>query len=216
MLERRRAKIGPPVQHVEPARASTLALRGIVPRPARSVARRVLRALRPPHYELAWLTTTLAVSRAPRRSDWKTIARAGVTSVVDLRAELMDRGEQARRYRIEYLRLPIEEYTAPSEAVLARLSAWIAERMDAGQQVLVFCREGRGRSPMVACSALLRQGWTLGAAYMALRRARPEASLNRAQDELLNRYAGTLAEASLPAKVNAERPITRRRRGVAE
>jgi protein-tyrosine phosphatase len=175
-----------------------------------------MRALRPPRYHLSWLTSTLAVSRAPRRSDWKTIAQAGVTSVVDLRAELMDRGEHARRYRIEYLRLPIEEYTAPSEAVLTRLSAWIADRMDAGQLVLVFCREGRGRSPMVACSALLRQGWTLGAAYMALRRARPEASLNRAQDELLNRYAGTLAEALQPPKPAALRTATRRRREAQE
>jgi protein-tyrosine phosphatase len=208
MLERRRAKAG--AQGFRAARAASPGLGDLLRLPARSFAERLAGALNGP-YPLYWLSNNLAISRAPRRPEWKEIAAAGITSVVDLRAEVMGDADPSRRYHIEYLRLPIEEQTLPAEAVLERLGTWISDRLGSGRQVLVFCRQGRGRSPLVACAALVSAGWTLLAAYQALNRARPEAPLTRAQQELLEQYAEHMAETPQPLKAAMERLRARRR-----
>jgi protein tyrosine phosphatase (PTP) superfamily phosphohydrolase (DUF442 family) len=140
-------------------------------------------------YRLYWLTPKLAVSRAPTPGDWRRIGAAGISAVVDLRAEAAEVSLFEQAAGIEYLRMPIEEYKAPSEADLQRVASWICERLSVEKAVLVHCREGLGRSPLVACAALVQHGLSLETARQTLRKGRPEALLNEAQDSLLNAFA---------------------------
>lgn len=141
-------------------------------------------------HPLYWLTSDLAISPAPTPADWPSIHDAGVRSVVDLRSEMPDNATIVERHGLNYLRWPIEEHAAPSEAELRLVTDWILNRIESGGPVLVHCREGRGRSALVACATLVRLGLPLPNAYQALRRVRPQTSLSDEQADLLQRFAG--------------------------
>ena len=158
-------------------------------RSLRSLLRRLPFVPRRRRYRISWLTTQLAVSRAPNPRDWRVIRAAGIAAVVDLRAEAEEVSSLAHAGGLEYLRLPIEEHTAPTEAELQGVANWICERLAAGRPVLVHCRAGLGRSPLVACAALVRHGLSLEAASAMLKQGRPQAHLTEAQDALLTTFA---------------------------
>jgi predicted protein tyrosine phosphatase len=140
-------------------------------------------------YHISWLTAGLAVARAPRSHEWRRISAAGISAVVDLRAEALDTGQLALAHGIEYLRLPVMEHDVPTEAELLQVTDWICERLAQDKAVLVHCRAGMGRSPLVACAALVRRGDSLATAYDLLRRARPWASMTEVQASLLEAFA---------------------------
>jgi protein-tyrosine phosphatase len=147
--------------------------------------------VRPPSFACYWLSDDIAISRAPSARDVRGMQRAGVRSVLDMRLEAADRSEHFDRRGMRYLRLPVAEGSAPTLDELRLVTDWILERMNDGP-VLVHCREGRGRSALVACAVLLRQGAPLFNAYQTLRRARPEASLSDEQADALAAFAAML------------------------
>jgi protein-tyrosine phosphatase len=143
-------------------------------------------------HRLYWLTSDLAISRAPADGHLPIIHEAGVRSILDLRAETEDCQPIAHAAGLGYLRLPVKEGDAPKAEELKVLTDWIEQRITTDGPVLVHCREGRGRSAMVACAALVQLGLPLFEAYQALRRARPDVVLNALQDEALRQFAQNL------------------------
>jgi protein-tyrosine phosphatase len=139
--------------------------------------------------DLYWLTSDIAVSREPELAEWADVVRAGIHSVVDLRAEQPDNALEVQGHGLRYLRLPITDGGAPSDQQLALVTDWIVERIGADGPVLIHCREGRGRSPLVACAALVKLGMPAFEAYQVLRRARPQVALSGEQEEVLRRFA---------------------------
>src|SRR4051794_5180218 len=121
-----------------------------------SFLRRVLASRGAKALELYWLTSDIAVSREPAVDEWRAVREAGVRCVVDLRAEQEDNGVVVQQAGMRYLRLPIDEGGAPTEQELELVTDWIVERIASEGPVLVHCREGRGRSPLVACAALVK------------------------------------------------------------
>ena len=145
--------------------------------------------LRRPRHQLYWLTDDIAISRLPDPGDLRSMHRAGVRCVVDVRLETEDRRALFDRAGLRYLQVPIAEGSAPTIAHLRLVTDWIVERLANEGPVLVHCREGRGRSALVACATLVKRGAPLFEAYQALRRARPETVLNDEQAEALRRFA---------------------------
>ena len=146
------------------------------------------------HLDVCWLTDDLALRPAPGDGDWTAIRQAGIRAVVDLRAEAADNTAIVTEvYDLRYLRLPIAEYEAPGDSELRLVTDWITERISAHEPVMVHCREGRGRSALVACATLIRLGLPTRDAYRMLLRARPQASLSKPQEELLQRFGETFA-----------------------
>ena len=154
-----------------------------------SFLRRLVPFRRRKRHQLYWLTSDIAVSREPRLEDWSEIHAAGVRAVVDLRSETEDNAAVVQSHALLYLRAPIDEGAAPTPQQLSLVTDWILTRIAEGGPVLVHCREGRGRSPLVACAALVRLGIPPFEAYQALRRARPEVALSDEQEETLRRFA---------------------------
>ncbi|HLF76327.1 MAG TPA: dual specificity protein phosphatase family protein [Dehalococcoidia bacterium] len=144
--------------------------------------------------DIAWLTTDLAIASAPKDHEWQAVKDSGIRAVLDLRAEGYDHSLLAEgTHGLRYLRLPVMEYEAPSDAELRLVTDWAVERMGAGEPVLVHCREGRGRSAMVACAILIRLGVPLKEAYQMLVNARPHVSLSKSQEALLQHFAETVS-----------------------
>jgi protein tyrosine phosphatase (PTP) superfamily phosphohydrolase (DUF442 family) len=143
---------------------------------------------RRPH-RLYWLSSDLAISGKPEPGDWAAIQSAGIRCVVDLMAEGEDAASLARGHDMEYMRLPVEEGGVPSETEMDRVTAWIVDQIAARGPVLIHCREGKGRSPFLACASFVLAGLPLVHAYQLLRRARPDVALSDRQIEVLQRLS---------------------------
>ncbi len=150
--------------------------------------RRILRrGSRQDKPDVVWITEDIAVWRAPEEHEWGVLAAIGIGSVLDLRAETPDRSELVIPHGLTYRRVGIEEGEAVPPLMLQELAFWVVAEVQARKSVLIHCREGRGRSPMVACAALVQLGHPLPRAFDIVRRAQPLLSLSNSQIEALEK-----------------------------
>lgn len=135
---------------------------------------------------LRWITSDIAVSAAPGRDWWRAIHAAGVGAAVDLRTREEGGGwADALPSGFALYWFPIEDHGAPPLAELLpvsdRVVAWVVD----GSRVAIGCREGRGRSALLACAALMRLGYPLERAYELVRSAQPGIALSERQISVL-------------------------------
>jgi hypothetical protein len=140
---------------------------------------------------LYWLTSDLAISARPDRDAWPEIAAARVRAALSL-LDGDDEGGDCAELGLAHRVLPVPEGSAPSLAELWALTSWVLERTQDDGPVLIYCREGRGRSAMLACAVLMRLGYSPADAYLHLMRVRPEAVLSAAQTDALEHFARLL------------------------
>jgi protein-tyrosine phosphatase len=107
----------------------------------------------------------------PRGGDWLTddIAnwkRAGISLVLSLLTpeeendlDLRDERGEAKRQGVDFVSFPIPGLKVPrSEARLAEVLAKVDDVLSAGKNLVVHCRQGIGRSGLVAACVLVRRG----------------------------------------------------------
>jgi protein-tyrosine phosphatase len=149
----------------------------------------------------------LAVAPRPRGGDWleDDIAnwkRAGITAVLSLLTpeeekdmDLRDEAVQVRSQGMEFTSFPIPDRQIPkSEAKWADVLERVSLALSSGENVLVHCRQGIGRSGLVAACLLVRKGMSPGAAIESVAAARgvsvPETPEQR---DWIEHYAVALA-----------------------
>jgi len=139
---------------------------------------------------LYWLTYHLAIAPQPWRHEWPAIHEAGVRCVLDLRSQTQDDIHTIESLNMTFRHAPIVDGESPDQETLLELTDWVLDQQSSGGPVLVHCREGRGRSAMVACAVLIRMGVALPEAYRAVRQARGEAvALSDEQVNALEQFA---------------------------
>lgn len=157
--------------------------------------------------ELYWLRESwpgkLAMSPRPRGGDWlkDDIAKwkeAGIDAVLSLLTadeerdlDLRDEGVEVGGQRMEFRSFPIPDRQVPrSEAKLAEELERVSRTLSTGKNFLVHCRQGIGRSGLVAACLLVKKGMSPGAAVEAVSAARglpvPETTEQR---DWINHYA---------------------------
>jgi protein-tyrosine phosphatase len=113
----------------------------------------------------------LAIASRPRGGDWlddeaSAWRRAGIDIVVSLledeeaaELDLDDERQAAESQAISFISFPIPDRGVPAslEAAMSAIGAIVA-RLDAGKNVAVHCRQGIGRSGLVASSVLMSSG----------------------------------------------------------
>jgi protein-tyrosine phosphatase len=113
----------------------------------------------------------LPIASRPRGGDWlqdEAVAwrRAGLDVVVSLledeeaaQLELAREAEVVRRKGIDFIRFPITDCGVPGSttATLALLKT-IVNALNAGKHVAVHCRQGIGRSGLIAAGGLMSSG----------------------------------------------------------
>ncbi len=160
--------------------------------------------------ELYWLDGPwrgrLALAARPRGGDWlrddvANWKRAGIDTVLSLltpdeEKDLDLRGEaaQAKSQGMEFDSFPIPDRQTPkSEAKLTGLLEKVNRTLTEGKNVVVHCRQGIGRSGLVAACLLVRCGMSPGAAVELVSGARgesvPETSEQR---NWIDHYAAAL------------------------
>jgi protein-tyrosine phosphatase len=143
----------------------------------------------------------LAISARPRGADWledevSGWRRAGVDSVVsllesseDAQLQLERESEFAERHGLTFVSFPIPDRGVPAvNSKAAALLSQIKTELAAGQNVAVHCRQGIGRSGLIAAGVLIVSGLPVDDAVHAVSSARglpiPE---TRAQSDWLQR-----------------------------
>src|SRR5262249_18610722 len=113
----------------------------------------------------------LGIVPRPRGAEWlgdETLGwrEAGIDVVVSLleaaeEAELALTGESASSAAsgLEFRSFPIPDRSVPnSREAVAQLADTIVSTLDAGKNVVLHCRQGIGRSPLIAAAALISAG----------------------------------------------------------
>jgi protein-tyrosine phosphatase len=139
--------------------------------------------------ELYWLDESwpgkLAVGPRPRGGDWlkDDIAnwkQAGVDAVLSLLTpdeekhfDLQDEAVEVKGQGMEFISFPIPDRQVPgSEPRLAEVLEVVTRSLSKGKNVYVHCRQGIGRSGLVAACLLVKKGMSPGAAVAAVSAAR--------------------------------------------
>ena len=149
----------------------------------------------------------LALSSRPRGGEWladeiSKWKRKGIDLVVSLLTreeeeslELLGEGAAARREGIEFLALPIPDRDVPtSESELTAVLERVNLGLSSGKNTLIHCRQGVGRTGLVAACLLITTGLDPAAAIAKVSAARgvsvPE---TREQRQWIDHYAAVLA-----------------------
>ncbi len=139
-----------------------------------------------------WVTPMLAVGGVASARDPGELGRLGIRAVLDVRSEGVDEHEEKTAASLRYLRLPVDDFAAPTMEQLDEATAWVLQRMGEDERVFVHCREGLGRSVTFAIATLLRMGFDLPHSYNLVRNARAEIAVSDPQVAALHRYAERL------------------------
>ncbi|MGB9198378.1 MAG: dual specificity protein phosphatase family protein [Terriglobales bacterium] len=151
----------------------------------------------------------LALSARPRGGDWlgddvANWRRAGIDTVLSLltseeerELDLRNEAREVREKGMRFLSLPIPDRDVPKADSEVRATV---EKLDtdlsSGKNVIIHCRQGVGRSGLVAACLLVTRGLSSGAAVDSLTAARgveiPETSEQR---HWIDRYSATLTGA---------------------
>jgi protein-tyrosine phosphatase len=129
----------------------------------------------------------LAVASRPRGGDWLADEvsgwrRAGLNVVVSLleadeavQFELGNEGSVAETKGVRFVSFPIPDRGVPASAQEAlSLFSDIAAALDEGKNVAVHCRQGIGRSGLIAAGVLLTSGMGVDRAIEVVSAARGE------------------------------------------
>ncbi len=156
----------------------------------------------------------VALAARPRGGDWlkdelESWRRAGVDIVVSLltpdeerELQLQDEARDAKAQGMTFLSLPVRDRHVPdSEASLNSTVQLMDEALSSGKNVVVHCRQGIGRTGLIAASLLINKGWEPQAAIELLSAVRgidvPETLEQR---RWIEKYAAQVGAAHLHAE----------------
>jgi protein-tyrosine phosphatase len=127
----------------------------------------------------------LAIAARPRGGDWlddeaSAWRRAGVDVVVSLleddeatQLDLRDERQAAERQAINFVSFSIPDRGVPASTEAAiEVIGRIAAQLETGKNVAVHCRQGIGRSGLIAAAVLIKSGVQTGKAIETVSSAR--------------------------------------------
>lgn len=147
---------------------------------------------------LSWITNLLGVSGSLHPGHIKELADMGVGAIVDLREEDRDDPELLAQHGIRFLHFPVPDTWSPSQAQLVHGTEWVLSQLAAGRKTLVHCKNGVGRSVVLACCVLIQQGQDLAGVLRQVKACRQGVALSQHQMNGLEQFA-RLAKLPNPA-----------------
>ncbi len=146
----------------------------------------------PDRLDLSWITGNLAVGGRPRLEDIPLLARKGITRIVDTRAEYKDDENALNQGGIQLLYLPTPDTHPLTLEHLMEGTEWVLRQIQEGQKVLIHCEHGVGRSVLLTCASLVRDGYSSEKATRLVQSRRWQASPNHRQIKRLHEFEEAL------------------------
>jgi protein tyrosine/serine phosphatase len=110
---------------------------------------------------------------APDDAEYGTLASFGIKTIVDLRGDDVDAGDQSlvERAGMTYVRMPMTTHQPPTAAMIQAFLELVAD--PARQPVYVHCVGGRHRTGvMTAVYRMTQEGWTADQAFREMKKFR--------------------------------------------
>ena len=142
----------------------------------------------PDRLDISWVTSSLAVGGRVREEDIERLAQSGVMRIVDTRAEYHDNEVALNRALIELLYLPTPDTQPLTNDQLMEGTDWVLRQIREGQKVLIHCEHGVGRSVLLTCSVLVREGYSAEEALRVVQSKRWQAAPNHRQIKRLHEF----------------------------
>jgi protein-tyrosine phosphatase len=127
----------------------------------------------------------LAILARPRGEDWLTDEVAGwrdagldvvvslLTPAEDSELGLSDEARIVRQQGLTFINFPISDYSVPtSKGQTQKLARELEERLSDGNYIGIHCRQGIGRSSLVAACVLVTTGESSETAFQQIQNAR--------------------------------------------
>ena len=149
----------------------------------------------------SWITNMLGVSGSLHPGHIKKLADTGIGAIVDLREEDRDDPELLAQHGIRFLHFPVPDTWSPDQAQLVRGTEWVLSQLAAGRKTLIHCKNGVGRSVVLACCVLIQQGQDLAGALHQVKACRRGVALSQHQMNGLEQFA-RLAKPSSPTALD--------------
>lgn len=135
--------------------------------------------------EIYWVEDDLAILMRPRGGDWlndeiRDWTREGLGAIVSLLAQpevselgLVNEAAACAEAGLKFFRLPIDDLSVPEHLIetIGLIDALFTLRVQ-GQKIGIHCRQGLGRSPLIAACLLVRSGVEPTAAWQQISQAR--------------------------------------------
>lgn len=147
----------------------------------------------PDQLNMSWVTEQLAVGGRVHPEDIPALAQAGVTHVIDTRAEYCDDAEAMAKEHIQLLYLPTKDTHPLTVEQLKQGAQWANVHIQQGGRVLIHCEHGVGRSVLLTCAVLIDAGMSAHEALQLTQQKRWQAAPNSRQIQRLREFeAATL------------------------
>lgn len=149
----------------------------------------------------------LALASRPRGGEWlagevSEWHRSGIDAVASLltpeeekELNLEDEPREVRSQHMSFISFPIPDRCVPlSQTAAVKFIETLNSTLTSGRNLVLHCRQGIGRSGLIAACLLIAKGWTPHAAIVQVSKARgSEIPETREQREWINQFAATLA-----------------------
>lgn len=135
--------------------------------------------------EIYWVEDDLAILMRPRGGDWlndevKDWTKEGLGVIVSLLAKpevaelgLQNEADACEAVGLQFFRLPIDDLSVPEHLLeTIRLVDELFALRVAGKKIGIHCRQGLGRSPLIAACLLVRSGIDPSTAWQQISTAR--------------------------------------------
>lgn len=127
------------------------------------------------------------VSGENLESELLMLKRQGIDAIVSLTQEPLN-VTVVHRHKMDYLHLPLADFTAPTPPQIERFVAFVRRQNDERHAVAVHCGAGMGRTGTMLACYLVYIGESAEEAISSVRAIRPGSIETTEQEESVRRY----------------------------
>ena len=136
-------------------------------------------------FQLSWIDKNIAVGSEFDNADLPKIKKLGVNAIIDLRTEAGDDQAAIEGMGMRYLHVFIEDRHAPTPQQMAAVMIFSLPLLRANKKIFIHCKNGFGRSPLVAISLMVERGMSASEALQQAKKRHSDMAFTQEQEKYI-------------------------------